>query len=516
MNRSRRVIVGSAVGTVFEWYDFFVYGTLASILGSLFFPVSLGENGVFLASLATYGAGLLLRPLGAIFFGRMGDSKGRKTTFLVTVTLMGGATVAIGLLPTFGTAGLLAPISLIALRCIQGFALGGEYAGAAIYVAESVPRNKRGVSTGYIQICATAGFLLSILVVYLSKRFTGDDFAVWGWRIPFLISAALLVLSVFIRKGLTETPVFLSLEKLGQKSLNPLRETLLDSENVSLMAKVLFGIVAGVGVVWYTGQFYVLIFMQKYLRIDFDTANALMFFAIFISLPLFVLAGKLSDRVGRKRVVLIAMSLAAISYLPLFSLLSTTLNPNLTNLMNARKVVVSGEDCHFFSWASSSDSCMGARSFLNNLSLPYELERSDRAEVLITIDSEQFKVDQKEKMLHKLKELGYFQTPSHTFASLFISVSVLVVLLSLVAFCYGPLAAWMVELFNSRVRYGSMSIPYHIGTGYFGGFMLFISSTLVTYSGDIFTGLIYPCAIASMSVLIGLKFIPETADRNID
>jgi MFS family permease len=355
----RKVILGASLGTIFEWYDFFIYGTLAAILGPLFFPKELGETGAFLAGIATYLAGLAIRPLGALVFGRLGDVVGRKYTFLVTIIIMGIGTACVGLLPTFATAGVIAPVLLVTLRCVQGLAMGGEYGGAATYVAEHAEPGKRGLATGWIQMTATVGFFISLLVVMACEAAMGSqEFKTWGWRIPFLFSILLLVISVYIRSRLEESPVFLQMKAEGRSSKAPVSESLKSWPNVKMMLLALFGIIGGTGIVWYTAQFYALIFLQKSLKIELHTSYIIISAGLTIATPFFLVFGRLSDKIGRKKIAMAAMVLAIFTYIPIYKALMHFGNPALEAAIAKAPVIVSSNECsvRFFAGPSNDAS----------------------------------------------------------------------------------------------------------------------------------------------------------------
>jgi MFS family permease len=442
----RRVIVASAIGTLFEWYDFYLYGSLAVFFGKKFFPVG-NDTAQLLASLATFGAGFGVRPLGAVVFGHIGDRIGRKYTFLVTMATMGSSTALIGFLPTYASVGLLATALLVALRLLQGLALGGEYGGAATYVAEHVPDNQRGYYTSYIQTTATIGFFLSMLVIGTTRSSFGEEeFTDFGWRVPFLLSFVLLAVSLYIRVQMKESPLFARLKREGKTSKNPFKESFGNPVNLRYVMLALFGATAGQGVVWYTGQFYALTFLQATLKVDWKTAYWVMAIALLVTTPLFIFFGRLSDRIGRKRIMLTGCALAAVSYVPLF---------------------------------------MAMKHFANPLGLP----KADPATV---------------------------------------NVPMLVVLVAIqmvyVCMVYGPIAAFLVELFPTRIRYSSMSLPYHLGNGWFGGFLPLIATAVTASdwakstfgSGAIYTGLIYPIAICLVTLVVGGSLIRETKDHRIE
>jgi MFS family permease len=442
----RKIIFAASLGTLFEWYDFYLYGSLAVFFGGLFFPKG-NDTAQLLASLATFGAGFGVRPLGAIIFGRLGDLIGRKYTFLVTMATMGLGTALIGLMPTYDTLGLVATALLVLLRLLQGLALGGEYGGAATYVAEHVPDDKRGYYTSYIQTTATLGFFLSMGVIGATRLGLGEAaFKGWGWRIPFLISFVLLAVSIYIRVSMKESPLFAKMKAAGKGSKNPLKESFGNRENRNYVLIALFGATAGQGVVWYTGQFYALTFLQATLKIDWKTAYLLVSIALALTTPLFVVMGSLSDRVGRKRILLGGCALGALTYVPIY---------------------------------------MAMKHFSN----PSGLAAANPAEI--------------------------------NYVAMVLLLSLQMVYVCMV---YGPIAAFLVELFPTRIRYTSMSLPYHLGNGWFGGFLPLIA-TAVTASawakdtfgaGAIYTGLAYPIAVSLITLVVGAVFIRETRTHKID
>jgi MFS family permease len=512
----RKVIWGSSLGTVFEWYDFFVYGTLAATLGPLFFSKALGETGAFLASLATYGAGLVLRPFGSLLFGRLGDVVGRKHTFLITILLMGISTAGVGFLPTYETAGVTATVMLVLLRCLQGLALGGEYGGAATYVAEHAADGRRGEATGWIQICATGGFFLSLIVVLSTQALTGPDFKVWGWRIPFIISVLLLVVSVYIRMRLDESPVFLRMKAEGRTSANPIVESFARWQNLKVVLLSLFGAVAGVGVVWYAGQFYALIFLQKVLKVELATAYILMSIALACAVPFFVICGWLSDRVGRKTVILLGLLLAAATYIPLFQALTHFANPALEAAMISAPVTIESNQCQTRFFDGPQNDCERVKDFLVAQGITHRVDRSASSPTVLTrVGSATVAGFDQSGLAKALKESGYPEKADLAAINRPMTVLILFVLAFYVCMTYGPLAAYLVELFPARIRYTSMSMPYHLGTGYFGGFMLYFATLIASATGDIFDGLWYAVIIAVASLIIGFFVLPETKDRDV-
>ena len=513
----RTVILGASLGTVFEWYDFFVYGTLASVLGPLFFPPALGEVGGFLAGIATYLAGLAIRPLGALVFGGMGDGVGRKKTFLVTIVIMGCCTALVGVLPTYGAVGIMAPIALVALRCVQGLAMGGEYGGAATYVAEHAPPGGRGYATGWIQMTATAGFFLSLAAVLICETGLGADaFRTWGWRLPFLFSLVLLAVSVWIRLRLDESPVFIAMKAEGRASKTPVRESLRSMANVKLMLLVLFGMVGGTGIIWYTAQFYALIFITKSLRIAPHTAYLIMACGLALSAPFFLVFGRLSDRIGRKLPMMTAMVLAIATYFPIYHALMHFGNPRLEAAIAHAPVTVQSNECVLRFFSGPQNDCERVSEFLNAAGIPHERKALQSNQGVVTSVSGQSVIGFEPSRLHdQLVRAGYPEKADPQEVNFPAMVLLVALLMLYVCMSYGPMAAYLTEMFPSRIRYTSLSLPYHIGLGYFGAFMLYFSTLISTQTGDVFAGLYYPLGIALVTLLIGLPFLPETKDRDI-
>ncbi|HVF36250.1 MAG TPA: MFS transporter [Candidatus Saccharimonadia bacterium] len=532
-----KVIVASSVGTVFEWYDFYLYGALAGIIAAQFFTALAPTSG-FIFALLAFAAGFAVRPFGALVFGRLGDMVGRKYTFLVTIVLMGAATFLVGLLPGYETIGVAAPILLIALRLLQGLALGGEYGGAATYVAEHAPPGKRGLYTSFIQTTATLGLFLSLLVILGCRYALGKEaFEAWGWRIPFLLSAVLLGVSVWIRLQLAESPVFAAMKAQGTTSRAPIRESFL-SANGRIALLALLGATAGQAVVWYAGQFYALFFLTQTLKIDATTANLLLAAALVIGTPFFIVFGWLSDKVGRKPVVLAGCLLAALTYFPIFRALTHYGNPAMEQAVATSPVVVVADpaSCRFqFDpvgkrvFASSCDIAKAALakagvSYRNEVAAPGAV-----AQVRIGADAvESFEgaalapAELRERgaafgaaLDARLEAAGYPRTADPARIDSPMLLLLLVVLVVYVTLVYGPIAAWLVELFPPRIRYTSMSLPYHIGNGWFGGFLPTIAFAMVVASGNIYQGLWYPIAIATMTLVVGTLFLPETRDGGV-
>jgi len=534
--RHRLVIFASSLGTVFEWYDFYIYGTLAVFFGKLFFPPG-NETAGFLSSLALFGVGFSVRPFGALVFGRLGDLVGRKYTFLVTIIVMGLSTALVGALPTYARIGFLAPILLVVLRLAQGLALGGEYGGAATYVAEHAPAGKRGAFTSWIQTTATLGFFLSLAVILgIRGAMSPANFAAWGWRIPFLISVVLLGVSVYIRLKLQESPVFIEMKAQGRASKAPLTESFARWDNGHLVLRALFGATAGQGVVWYAGQFYALYFLTATLKVDYVHAYVLVAVALLIGTPFFLLFGRLSDRVGRKRIMLAGFALAAFTYVPIFRGLTRAANPALALAMREAPVVVHTTDYRNTVeltvqavWDALGKITMvgskrapteidRARGYLNARGIPFTLAptRPEKPLVLDVGGLTTVEGFDEKKFDAALAPAGYPKAADPAAIDQPAVVGLLALLMLYVTMVYGPIAAFLVELFPARIRYTSMSLPYHIGNGWFGGFLPLIAASIVVFTGDIYAGLWYPIAVALMSLIVGWLALPETKDNDIN
>jgi MFS family permease len=553
----KKVILASSLGTVFEWYDFYLYGLLASIISAQFFS-GVNETTGFIFALAAFAAGFAVRPFGALVFGRIGDLVGRKNTFLVTMGLMGLSTFVVGLLPSYAAIGVAAPVMLIVMRLVQGLALGGEYGGAATYVAEHAPNNKRGLYTSFIQTTATLGLFAALLVVIGTRTLIGEDaFKDWGWRVPFLISIVLLAVSMWIRMQLAESPVFQKMKEEGSTSKAPLTEAFGQWKNAKWVLIALLGAVAGQAVVWYTGQFYALFFLEKTLLVDGATTNIMIAIALAIGTPFFVFFGWLSDRIGRKWVIMAGCALAVLTYFPVFHALSNAANPAMSKAREAAPVtvIVNDADCSLqFDPIGKNKfdtkSCDIAKAYLAKNAISYSVVEAPAGSVatvkigdkaITAPDPSAVSGDDKAaaikafggEVIGTLQAAGYpvkdnpaaakdpkapkkilFADPAQINKPLVIAILTYLVLL--VTMVYGPIAALLVELFPSRIRYTSMSLPYHIGNGWFGGFLPTTAFAMVAATGDIYYGLWYPIVVASLTLVAGILFLPETFKRNID
>ncbi len=530
--RDRLVIVASSLGTIFEWYDFFVYGTLAALLGGLFFP-SDNSGAALLKSLAAFGVGFGVRPLGAIVFGYFGDLVGRKYTFLATIALMGLATALVGLLPTYADVGIWAPVGLLTLRVLQGLALGGEYGGAAIYVAEHAPVAKRGFYTSFIQASVVGGFLLSIAVVLGVTAAVGKaDFAAWGWRIPFLFSLLLLAVSLYIRLKLKESPIFSAMKAAGTTSTNPIRDSIREPGNLKPVLVALFGVAAGLTVIFYTAQFQALYFLQQTARVDPVAAQLILAVAVCISAPMFVVAGWLSDKVGRKPLMVAGYGLTLIFLFPLFHLIADAANPALAAASARAPVRIANASCDYnpFAPGKQASECAQVLDYFAKHGVAYTKVPGSGDELnpipIVTIGTARIEGLQPVRFETALRDAGYPGSvdaatgkwdlradPATRDDLTILFACVMLGLLS--AMTYGPVAAIFVELFPARIRYTSMSVPYHIGTGYFGGFLPFVAQYIVVKTGDVFGGLWYTFAVVAVAMVVTLLWLPETRGRDI-
>ena len=592
----RFVVFASSTGTVFEWYDFYLYATLAPFFAALFFPPG-NDTAALLSAFATYAAGFLVRPFGALVFGRLGDMIGRKYTFLVTMMVMGVATFAVGLLPTFASIGWLAPVLLVGLRLLQGLALGGEYGGAATYVAEHAPNGRRGYYTSWIQTTATIGFFLSLIVIMLCRtQLSTADFASWGWRIPFIVSALLLAFSIWIRLKLNESPVFQKMKSEGKSSKSPLRDSFLRAPNNKFVLLALLGATMGQGVVWYTGQFYALFFLTISQKVDFQTAYILIAISLVIGTPFFVFFGALSDKIGRLKIILAGCLIAALTYFPLFGWLANAVNPDLAAFQANSQITVTVDpaECHFTIFAgpwSKYGDCDKAKDFLTKSGLSFKSVEgpagtkasidlngakiegftpfawskalADAGYPLLKVASSAINLDKagadalaiaqtdkkpadamkilsdariaKDAAAKKMAAIANVDTVvvaadgsalatvSEVVAgnadkakiSWLKAIAILTIMMLYVTMVYGPIAAFLVELFPTNIRYTSMSLPYHIGNGWFGGMLPLLATAIVAWTGNIYAGLWYPIVIALITVVIGFLFLKDTKDVDI-
>jgi len=536
------VVAGASVGTVFEWYDFYLYGSLAGFITQHFFS-GVNETTGYIFALLAFAAGFAVRPFGAIVFGRLGDLWGRKNTFLITMLLMGLSTFVVGLLPSYESIGVAAPILLISLRLVQGLALGGEYGGAATYVAEHAPPGKRGLYTSWIQTTATAGLFLSLIVILLVRTNIGEDaFKAWGWRIPFLVSILLLGVSLWIRLRLNESPVFQQMVDEGKTSKKPLAESFGQWSNLKLVILALLGLTAGQAVVWYTGQFYALFFLEKMLKVDGALTNTLVAIALALGTPFFVLFGWLSDKIGRKPVILAGCVLAALTYFPIFKSLTAAANPDLAFAAQRAPVAVvaNPQDCHFqfdpVGKQTFRTGCDVAKAALANAGVPYvnlpppTHLLPNKAKVVVggveldgleALDLPKAEFDAQKKawtakLTEALKTAGYPTKADPAKVNKPAVVGLLFLLVLYVTMVYGPIAAALVEMFPARIRYTSMSLPYHLGNGWLGGFLPTTAFAMVAATGDIYYGLWYPIAVAAFTAVIGLLFVREMKGNAIE
>ncbi len=533
------VVAASSAGTMFEWYDFFIFGSLAAIIAHHFFSTA-GETQGFIFALLTFAAGFAVRPLGALVFGRFGDLTGRKRTFIVTISVMGLATVAVGFLPDYNTIGVAAPYMLIGLRILQGFAIGGEYGGAAIYVAEHSRPGKRGAATGWIQVSASFGLLLALGVILVTRTIMGEDaFVAWGWRIPFLLSAVLLGISLWIRLKLDESPMFKKIQAAGKASKAPVSEAFLRWSNLKIVLLVLFAVLMGQGVVWYMAQFYTQFFLERVMKVEPAVVNALIMGITAAGAPLFLFFGWLSDRVGRKPVMAFGLALAAISYFPGFHMLTNAVNPALAQASHKApvSVVANPADCSIqfdmIGKAKFVSSCDIAKSTLTGLGIPYNNEAAPKSgPAIVAIGSQTLESPEgtglsgdalshataqfKTQLQTALTAAGYPARAETGKINIPLTLAILMVFVLAAAALYGPQAAALVELFPTRIRYTAMSVPYHVGVGWFGGFLPATAFAIVAATGNIYAGLWYPVIISGIGFILTAFFLPETHKRDLE
>ncbi len=534
----KKVIFASSLGTVFEWYDFYLYGSLAAIIAKQFFS-GLDEGSAFIFALLAFAAGFIVRPFGALVFGRLGDMIGRKYTFLVTILIMGLSTFIVGILPNYATIGVAAPVILIALRMLQGLALGGEYGGAATYVAEHSPQGKRGAYTSWIQTTATLGLFLSLMVILGTRTLIGESaFADWGWRVPFLVSILLLAVSVYIRLSMNESPAFTKMKAEGKTSKAPLSESFGQWKNLKIVILALIGLTAGQAVVWYSGQFYALFFLTQALKVDGATANIMVAISLIIGTPFFVIFGSWSDKIGRKPIIMAGCLLAVVTYFPVFTALTKAANPDLAAAQAANKVLVHADpkECSFqfnpTGTVKFTSSCDIAKQALASASVSYDnIVAPAGTAATITVGTtviqgytskglskEDAKTQGdafKKSLADALKAAGYPAKADMAKFDKVTVVAILTYLVILVTMVYGPIAAMLVEMFPTRIRYTSMSLPYHIGNGWFGGLLPTTAFAIVAQTGNMYNGLWYPIIIAGMTFVIGMLFVKETKDVDI-
>ena len=534
----KKVIFASSLGTVFEWYDFYLYGSLAAIIAKQFFS-GLDEGSAFIFALLAFAAGFIVRPFGALVFGRLGDMIGRKYTFLVTILIMGLSTFIVGILPNYATIGVAAPVILIALRMLQGLALGGEYGGAATYVAEHSPQGKRGAYTSWIQTTATLGLFLSLMVILGTRTVIGESaFADWGWRVPFLVSILLLAVSVYIRLSMNESPAFTKMKAEGKTSKAPLSESFGQWKNLKIVILALIGLTAGQAVVWYSGQFYALFFLTQALKVDGATANIMVAISLIIGTPFFVIFGSWSDKIGRKPIIMAGCLLAVVTYFPVFTALTKAANPDLAAAQAANKVTVTANpaECSFqfnpTGTVKFTSSCDIAKQALAGASVSYDNAAAPAGTAAtITVGTTVIqgytskglsKEDAKTQgdafkkgLADALKAAGYPAKADMAKFDKVTVVAILTYLVILVTMVYGPIAAMLVEMFPTRIRYTSMSLPYHIGNGWFGGLLPTTAFAIVAQTGNMYNGLWYPIIIAGMTFVIGMLFVKETKDVDI-
>ncbi len=539
----KKVIFASSLGTVFEWYDFYLYGSLAAVIAKQFFG-GLDPTSAYIFALLAFAAGFLVRPFGALVFGRLGDMIGRKYTFLVTILIMGSATFVVGLLPSYKDIGIAAPIILVALRMLQGLALGGEYGGAATYVAEHAPQGKRGAYTAWIQTTATLGLFLSLIVILVTRELTGADFDVWGWRVPFLVSILLLAVSVYIRLSMNESPAFQKMKAEGKTSKAPLTEAFGQWKNLKVVILALIGLTAGQAVVWYSGQFYALFFLTSIAKVDAKTANLLIAASLIIGTPFFIVFGALSDKIGRKPIIMGGCLIAALTYFTVFPMLLGYANPALVKAQQTVPVIVTADpaQCSFQGSPIArpidfTSSCDIAKRTLTENSVPYKnvvapagtiasikIGDKDIPSLTATLndkrdafspESAKAIAEFKKTVAETAKAGGLTAKADPAGMNTPMVLAILVFLVILVTMVYGPIAAMLVEMFPTRIRYTSMSLPYHIGNGWFGGLLPTTAFAMVAATGDIFYGLWYPVIVAAATFVIGMLFIKETKDVDI-
>jgi MFS family permease len=515
----RKVIFASSLGTVFEWYDFYLYATLAPFFATLFFPKT-NATAALLGSFVSYAAGFLVRPFGALVFGRIGDLVGRKYTFLITIVVMGLSTAAVGVLPTYEKVGFLSPALLMLLRLAQGLALGGEYGGAATYVAEHAPDSKRGLHTSWIQTTATIGFFVSLVVIGGCRANMDEKaFSSWGWRIPFLLSLILLGISVYIRLKLNESPIFLRMKSEGKGSKQPIRDSFGNWSNAKIVLLALFGAAAGQGVVWYTGQFYALFFLTTTLKLDWKTSYIIVATALALGTGLFIFFGWLSDKIGRKKIMMAGCLLGALTYFPLYSAMTHAANPALAAFAARTQITVTASDCrvHLFPTPKTVyTDCDKARDLLQKRSLSFDrIESAEGAKPITNINGVEIVGVDEPKLVATLNALGYPAKPNPDDVNMPLLILLVLIQVIFVTMVYGPIAAFLVELFPARIRYTSMSLPYHIGNGWFGGMLPLTATALVAARGHIYAGLWYPVIVSAITFVIGAVFIRETRDHRI-
>ena len=524
-SEERMVIFASSLGTVFEWYDFYIYGTLAPILAAQFFS-GVNPTAAFIFTLLAFAAGFAVRPFGALFFGRLGDLIGRKYTFLITMSLMGVGTFFIGMLPSYASAGIIAPVILIGLRLAQGLALGGEYGGAAIYVAEHAPKNKRGYYTSWIQTTATLGLFMALLLILGIRTYQGEPtFAAWGWRIPFLLSVILLAVSIWIRLKLQESPLFRKMVEEGKQSKRPLTEAFGQWDNAKIAIFALLGATAGEAVVWYGGQFYALFFLLLTAKVPGVTASILIATSLALGTPFFILFGWLSDKIGRKPIILAGFALAVVTYFPIFQGLIHFTNPKLEAALASAPVTVTADpaECSFqfnpVGTAKFTTSCDIAKSALVSRSVNYQNEAAPAGtKATVKVGDQTLSAtapDFAKQLGDAITKHGYPPSANPAEINYPMTILLLTILVIYVTMVYAPIAAWLVELFPTRIRYSGLSLPYHIGNGWFGGFLPATVFAIVAATGNIYSGLWYPIVVAAMSFVVGLIFLPETKDRDI-